>query len=146
EAHLLADAMVDIDEVNETSVEYGSDGVGEHRILHGAEAFLGAGRFRLRFPIFELAPSQKIARLGKGRDPLSSDKHRVPTDVIDMEVGADDRVDAVTPESGGFQIPQERKLEIVPIGDGGARLVVADTGVDENASRRRFDDESVNAE
>src|SRR3974377_1911198 len=92
-----------------------------------------------------LDAAHQVTRIRKGRDPATIDQHRVPPDMIDVEMGADDGVDRLAGIAGGSEIRQKARLKLVPSRDPAVFFVFAKTSVDEDASARRFDDKSVNA-
>jgi hypothetical protein len=77
-------------------------------------------------PMREFDAAHEVTRLGEGRDPVTLDEHRVPADVIDMEVRADDRVDRLPCIAGRRQISEKARLEPVPGRDAPLLLVVAE--------------------
>jgi hypothetical protein len=65
--------------------------------------------------------------------------------MVDMEVGADHGIDRLARIAGGRQIGEKAGLKLVPGRDAAVLFVVAETGVDDDAPARRFDDERVDA-
>ena len=90
----------------------------------------------------EFRAAEEVGRAGKRGAPAAVDEHRVPTDVVGVEVGAEDGVDAVAVEARGFEIVQEGQLEVAPEFDG-KRFVVADAGIYDDAAAFGFDDEGL---
>ena len=70
--------------------------------------------FVLARPMLELDAAHQVTRIGEGRDPASLYQHRVPADVIDMEMGADRRVDRLACIAGRRQISEKGRLQLVP--------------------------------
>jgi hypothetical protein len=58
--------------------------------------------------------------------------------VIDVEVRADNRVDRLARIAGGGEIGEKARLELVPGRYPSVLLVVAETGIDDNAAARRL--------
>ena len=63
----------------------------EHRVAHHLAE---GGGVLVVLPELELDPAEQVAGLGERRAPTAVDQPRVPADVVDVEVGADDGVDA----------------------------------------------------
>src|SRR5262245_9521674 len=85
ETAFIADPVISLDEIDEPGVPNR-----HHRIReHGPHvfAFVPIG------PMGELDAAHKVACVREGRDPATLDQHRVPTDVVDMEMGTDDGID-----------------------------------------------------
>ena len=137
EADLGADAMVPLDEVGEAKLEDRPYAVGEHR-QH-------VGTLRLCAPVLVLDPTEQIARVREGRDPLAIGQHGVPADVVDVQVRAQHRIDRLARESGRGQVFEEPPLPVVPGRDTPVLLVVAEAGVDDDAPPGRLDHEGVDA-
>ena len=123
---LVAQAMIGLDEVREARVEDGPDGVAEDFAVRVVPR---------RAPVRPLRPAKEIARPGEGRDPAAVDQHRVPADVIDVEMGADDEVERLARETRPREVLEKRTVELVPerVRPG---LVVADAGVDDDRVHR----------
>jgi hypothetical protein len=64
--------------------------------------------------------------------------------MIDIEMRADHRVDRVGRASGCGELLEKRPLATVPLRPA-TRLVVAHPGIDDDPSRRRFDQERMDA-
>src|SRR5215471_8417515 len=88
-----------------------------------------------------LDAAHQVTRIGEGWDPTAAGQHRVPPDVVDMHMRANDRVYGLASIAGRCQISEEIRLELVPGRDAPVLLVVAETGVDDDAPAGRFDDE-----
>jgi len=73
------------------------------------------------------------------------DQHRVPPDVVDMQMRANNGIYRVARITGCCQISQETGLQLVPGRDAPVLLVVAETGVDNDASAGRLDHQCVDA-
>ncbi len=100
--------------------------------------------------MFVFDPADQVAGIRKGRDPTAIDQHRVPADVIDVEMRADHRVDRLARMAGGGEIREKPRLELVPGRYPPVLLVVAETGIDDYAAAPRLatlglDDKSMDA-
>ncbi len=96
-------------------------------------------------PMRELDPAHQIAGLRKGRSPFPVNQHRVPADMVDMQMGAQHRVDRLAREPGRRQVGEKRPLEVVPGRDAAVLLVVAEAGIDDDAALGGLDDKRVDA-
>ena len=65
---------------------------------------LRIGALGLRAPVLELDAAEQVARVREGWDPLPGDQHRVPADVIDVQVRAQHRIHGLAPKAGRSQI------------------------------------------
>ena len=81
-------------------------------------------------------------RYRKGRHPTTVNPHGIPTDVVDVQMGAHDRF---TLETGGFDIGQKRAVSHAPAIDL-SFLVVAEAGINDDAKAFRFNQQGVNTE
>src|SRR5690348_16761135 len=99
----------------------------------------------LALPMLELDAAHQVPRAWKGRDPALIHQHRVPADVIDMEMRAQHRVDRLARESRRREILEKPALHAVPRRHGAVLLVVADAGVDDEATTRRLHHERMHA-
>ena len=134
EPDLAIDAMIRFHEVRETGIQDWG-----HRILHHrAEVIL----LRIGRPGLPLLARKQIAGIGKGRHPTPSHPHGVPTDMVDVQVGTDHVIDGLAGEAGRRKILQEWSGTHRP-GLGGALLVIADTGIDQDAQPPAFDHQGV---
>ena len=95
--------------------------------------------------MFELFAADQIPGLGEGRNPPAVLQHRVPADMIDMQMRADHGVDALARPAGIGQIREERRLQRHPAGHP-ARPVVAEAGIDNQPQARRVDQQGVDRE
>ena len=137
EGHFWADDMIKRDEVDEAGLEDGPHAVVKRRSLRVRIAFRG-------LPVLKLAPCDQVAGVGKGGDPAAVDLHRVPPHMIDMQMGAEHRVDSLPRSAGASEILEETRLEAAPRRYV-AYLVVADTGIHDDPSSWRLDQEGVDA-
>jgi len=137
EVDLVAQPVIGLDEIGKISIPNRRHRVGEHRSHVIA--------LTLPRPMRELDAAHQIARIWEGRDPASVDQHRVPSDMVDMEMGANHGVDRLARIAGGGEICQKAAVELVPIRDSPVLLVVTETGVHEDPPARRFGNERVNA-
>ena len=133
---LRADAVIEIDHLGQARIEDRLDRVGQDRLL--LLVALGA-------PVVELGPAEQVAGVREGRDPLAVLKHGVPTDVVDVKMGADHGVDAFARPAGVGQMLQEGCRERVAAQQA-ARLVVADARVDHQPQAGRLDQQGVDGE
>src|SRR5215467_975359 len=95
------------------------------------------------FPIVEFDASHQITGVAERRNPAAVGKNRVPAHMIDVEVRAKHRVDGVGRATGSSEVLQKRSLAGVPDGLSAVLLAITDTGVDDNPSGRRFDQERM---
>ena len=58
--------------------------------------------------------AKQVASIGKGWDPAAADLHRVPTDMVDMQVRADHGIDPFPRKAGGGESLQKRQAKMVP--------------------------------
>src|SRR5262249_25842702 len=91
-------------------------------------------------PVLPLLAGDQIGRAREGRYPAGVHETRVPADVIDVEMRADDDVDLLGPETGGGKAVEEIAAAHVPERRSLTVLVVADAGVDEYGRARGPDD------
>src|SRR6516165_8576989 len=139
---LVADPVIGLDQIDEPGIPDRRHRVGEDG-GHGISLALAR-------PMGVLDAAHQIARIGKGRDPPAAEQHRIPPDMIDVEMGADYRVDHLARIAGTGEISQKARLQFVPGRDASVFLVVAETGVDDDAAAPPLaplglDDERVNA-
>jgi hypothetical protein len=86
EPDLRRDHVVQLHQLDEAGVEDRLDAIAEHRLL--LLVIVGA-------PEVVLATTDEVARLREGRCPFAVLEHRVPTDVVDVQVRAHHGVDSV---------------------------------------------------
>src|SRR6266481_7032941 len=122
EADFVADPVIGLDEIDKAGIPDRGHRISEDRSHVLTLVLLGPMR------IFYSA--DQVARVRKGRDPPAVDQHRVPADVIDVEMRADHRVDRLARIAGGGEIREEARLELVPGRYPPVLLVVAETGID----------------
>ena len=103
EPDLLIDAVVGGHEVAEASIHHRLHRVFEH----------GAIVLRLGAPVVELVLHEQVTGVAEGGHPLAVDKARVPADVIHMQVGASHGVDRLGGESGGSEVVEEGRGELL---------------------------------
>ena len=117
------------------------DEVGQARLEHGQHAVLQApDMHRCRRagvapgqPVGELLAPEQVAGVGKGRRPPAVRQLRVPADMVDVQVGAEDEVDRRRLDAGPPQpVDEARAGALVPVRDLRAVLVLADAGVDQD--------------
>src|SRR4051812_39172151 len=80
QAYLVADPVTGLDEIDEPGLPDRRHRVGEHR--RHVLALMLAG------PMFEFNAAHQVTRVREGWHPAALDQHRVPADVIDVEVRA----------------------------------------------------------
>ena len=87
-------------------------------------------------PVLDISSSEQVPRSREGRDPHSVDQTRVLTDVIEVQVRADDHVDrlGVRVEPGRSKVREKRPLLVIKVRDQRTVLRVARTCVNHNAS------------
>ena len=95
--------------------------------------------------MFPLRANEDVTGAREGRQPASAVQPRVPADVIDVQVGADDQIDRLGRHAGRSKVVEERRLEHVKRRSSATILPVADTCVDENREARTTHDEGVHA-
>src|ERR1700733_9677364 len=95
--------------------------------------------------VTESARMSAMSGTRKRRHPFAIDQTRIPPDMIDMKMGAQHRIDRLRREAGVGKIGQERPIAVVPVRNPPPLLIVAQTGVDNDAPIRRFHDEAVDA-
>ena len=95
-------------------------------------------------PVIPLPAAQQVARVGESRHPAPIFQHRVPSDMIDVQMRADYAVDRLARVAGLFQVRQERPMLQIPAREF-ARLVVADAGIDQNPQAARLHHHAVEA-
>ena len=135
EPDFVGEFVVGLNESVEVGIEDGLDGLFENR----------SGIFV--FEIAEVIPlgaAEEILGVLEGRDPFAVGEHRVPADMIGVEMGAENGVDAVFGISRVGDVLEKRAGSIGPDGQG-EFLVVAEAGVDEDALSLRFDNEGMDA-
>ena len=128
--------MVHLDQVREPRVEHRA-----HAVAHDALGVVVV----LRRPVLPFLPREEVARARERRHPSAVLEPRVPPDVVDMEMRADDEVDRFGREARRRQIVEERRAHHVKGRAASAILVVAHARVDEGREPRRLDHECVNA-
>src|SRR6516165_1295770 len=130
EMDLVADPVIGLDQIDEAGIPDR-----RHRVRKNGGDVVPLVLAR---PMRVLDPAHQIARIGKGRNPAAVDQHRVPPDMIDMEMGADHRVDRLARIAGSGEISQKARLQFVPGRDAAVFLVVAKTGVDDETAAPRL--------
>src|SRR6185369_5265052 len=138
EAQAGRDLVVLVDERDPPGGDHGHHAVGD--AAGGLAPLLG-----LPLPELPLLAVDHVARPGKRRHPALALQARVPADVIDVQVRADDGVDLLGRDAGGGQVVEPRPLPLVPERRLVALLAVAHAGVDENRAARHPDDPGLDA-
>src|SRR5215472_18298579 len=102
EADFVADAVIGLDEIDEPRRPDRRHGIGEYR-CHVLPLALPS-------PMRVLDAAHQITRIGEGWDPTAAGQHRVPPDVVDMQMRANDRVYGLASIAGRCQISEEIRL------------------------------------
>src|SRR5262245_4296020 len=116
EPDLARDLMIDCDEVEEVAI-------GDR--LHGVDK----RRRAVQRAMLPFIARDEIARVWKRRLPFAVDEHRVPTDVIGMQMRTHDGVDRLARKAGGGEVVEKRAIAEMPRREV-ALLVIADAGID----------------
>src|SRR5690348_9043625 len=95
EANLIRDARIAFDQVRQPGLEY--------RAYRVVEQLARVGLARLPPVIPFLAPDE-IARTRKRRRPFAIDQHRVPSDMVYVQMGTEHAVNRVAREAGFLQV------------------------------------------
>ena len=77
-----------------------------HRVAEMVDAVIAPGIAQHQ-PVIVFLAAEEIARLGEGRDPAVIFPDRIPADVIEMEMGAEDVIDLVATEADGGEAGEE---------------------------------------
>src|SRR5262245_20083503 len=128
--------MVDVHELGQAGVEHR-----RHAVVHDARHALVI----LRRPVLPLRADEDVPGAREGRPPTPAVLPRVPADVIDVQVGADDQIHRLGRHAGRSKVVEERRLQHVKRRSSAAILPVADAGVDEDREARTTHDERVHA-
>lgn len=145
EHDLVGQSMIDLDEFVQARIDDREDLVDHHSVLLGkCDNHLRHVAATVRFlaPVLPFDPPKQVARIAERRDPFASVPPGVPADVIQVQVGAEDDVDRLGRIAGFGQSLEGREFEVIPAFVV-AVLVVADTGVDDDPSPLRFNDERL---
>src|SRR5271168_317360 len=137
QADFIADPVVGLDQIDKAGVPHR-----RHRI---GEDYSHVLALALLVPMLIFYTADQIPRFGEGRDPAAPDQHRVPPHMVDMKMGAHDRVDRLARKAGAGEITEKARLHPVPTRNAAVLLVVAEAGVDDDAPVRRLDDERMDA-
>ena len=133
--HLVRDPIPVVDQLRPALRHDGTNGI-VHGILQ--EGILRPGE---EVPF---GAADQIPRVGERGDPLAVPQHRVPADVVDVQMRADDAVDRLARAADLLEIVQERQPQLVPFALR-PELVVPDAGVDDDARPLRLDQERMDA-
>src|SRR5690242_18573914 len=95
QAELVANQMVSPDKVDEPS-----GGDRPYRVVEDCRA----RRALICTPIIKFHPAHQVTRAGKRRHPASIDQHRVPADVIDMQMSTKNSIDRLDRAPGGSDL------------------------------------------
>jgi hypothetical protein len=117
--HLVGDSAGRVGPLDQTRVDHWPYRIGEVSTVD-----IAVGQ-----PVVVLGSDEQIPGVGEGRNPAPVDQHRVPPDVVGVQVRAHHPVDRLARESGRRQVGQEGSAALVPARHVRAVLVVADAGV-----------------
>jgi hypothetical protein len=126
EADFVADPVIGLDEMDQAGIPDRG-----YRICEDSGHVLA---LILARPMRVFDSAHQVAGIRKGRDPPAVDQHRVPADVIDVEMRADHRVDRLARIAGDGEIREKARLQLVPGRYPPVLLVVAETGIDDDAA------------
>ncbi len=135
QADLVGHRVFGGDEVGEARVQDRLDGVGE---VAGVVAAVDHGVLQ----VLVLRLAHQVAGVGKGRDPLAVHQPGVPAGVVEVQVGAQHRVDALGRTAHMGDVFQEAGLQVVEHGEVPGPIV-AQAGVDHDAPVAGPDDEGL---
>src|SRR5580704_8005963 len=133
EPDLVADSMGIFDQIDQTCVDDRP-----HRVFDRIAREL----VLLHRPVSPFLAADETARLGEGRHPAVVHQGRIPADVVDVQMGAQHRIDGILGESGFFEIIEKRRMQHVPSGER-ARLVVTEAGIDDDSFVAGFQEERM---
>src|ERR1039458_222676 len=135
EPYFVGDAKVRVDQIGHPNLNNRA-----HRILDRIAHVLAV---ELR-PVIPLGTAYQVAGVGERWHPLAVLEHRVPPDMVHVQMRADDAIDLVARVTRFSQVAQKRQLQIAPRRVR-TNLLVADAGIDDDALALRFDHQRVNA-
>src|ERR1035437_2822201 len=135
EPYFVGDAKVRVDQIGHPNLNNRT-----HRILDRIAHVLAV---ELR-PVIPLGAAYQVAGVGERRHPLAVLEHRVPPDMVHVQMRADDAIDLVARVTRFSQVAQKRQLQIAPRRVR-TNLLVADAGVDDDALTLRLDHQRVDA-
>ena len=133
EPDTLYDHVVRIDQVCEARFDDRLDRVFIYRSSVSRLVDPYAGNLCLR---------EKVAGVGEGRHPFTVDKHGIPPAMVDMQVRAHDKVDALSREPGTFQPREELSVKHVQHRMT-SRLIIAYAGIHHDPLAVSLDDEGL---
>ena len=90
-------------------------------------------------------PGKKIGRIGKGRHPAAILQACIPADMIDVQVGAKDKIHVFERNTQGIEVFDIGGALLMPVAEIGPVFMVADTGIDQNDVLRSADNKGVQA-
>jgi hypothetical protein len=128
--------VIHLDQVDQAGVEHRADGVGQDDLLLGVP---------FRAPVVMFPATNQVAGLWEGRDPAVAVAHRVPADMVDVQVGADDGVDALAGPAGRLEGFQEIRGQGLAA-DKAARAIIPDAGVDHQSQAGCLNQEGVDGQ
>jgi hypothetical protein len=74
-----------------------------------------------------------MAGIREGRNPSPAIEPRIPSDVVQVQMRAEDIVDVFEFQAGGFELFQPPRVSfVVPFGSMRERLSISDTRIDEH--------------
>ena len=126
--------MIHLDRLGEAGFENRHDGI-RHDINCFALGFLR--------PVLVFLAADQVAGVGKSRHPLVAVQHRIPADMIDMQMGADDRIDPLARKARFGDVLQEFRVQRL-LARQHPGLIVADAGVHDELQSGRIHEQRVN--
>jgi hypothetical protein len=129
-----------IDEINPACIDKRKDTVTEPARMDGRRDSGGDASL----PIGKFPASDEVAGVEEGRPPCAIDVHRVPTDVVDVQMGAEDEVNRFGRNARRAQpIEPACARTLAPDREFRAILVLADAGVDEDRAPVEFQSKAL---
>ena len=117
QAHLGRDPVVTVDEAVQAGGDDGLDALGEACVV-----------LLVAEPVLVFGGVEQVLRVRERGHPRTVVEHRVPPDVVHVQVGADHRVDGVATEADG---PERVEMGRAQIAEVGQFVVVTETRVDD---------------
>ena len=119
----------------------------QHAVAVGAAALrVGVRRgVATRIAVFVLGPGEQILGVRKGRDPAPVTQHRVPADVIGVQMGAEHDVDVLRRGAGLTQAREIRRVAPVEARQARPLLVIAAAAVEQDRVPIGADEPGVHA-
>ena len=119
----------------------------QHAVAIGAAALrVGVRRgVATRIAVFVLGTGEQILGVRKGRDPAAVTQHRVPADVIGVQMGAEHDVDVFRRGAGLTQAREIRRVALVEARQPRPLLVIATAAVEQDRVAIGADEPGVHA-